>query len=95
MLRDLNLTDFRIHQVRSYGRNIAVNVWWDHYGSQRANLDGCLDAFDEDLTLNNVDFQSFSQYMNQPDALRWDYMVMSWYGNIFRITGPLWGECNP
>ena len=30
-----------IHQVRSYDRNIAVNVWWDHLATLDIDPDQC------------------------------------------------------
>lgn len=61
-----------IHQVRSYSRNIAVNVWFDSYGSHKVDLDSCADhaARDKSLSLADVEFFSFEHFMHQPEALR-------------------------
>ena len=31
----------RIHQVRSYGRNIAVNIWWNHWKNKEIDIESC------------------------------------------------------
>ena len=46
--------------MRSYGRNIAVNVWWDHDRSLDMDLNVCKDVqFDTSLTMENIKLQGF------------------------------------
>jgi len=47
-----------IHQVRSYDRNIAVNLWWDQAGTKALDLDKCRrgTTTDPNLSLRNVDW---------------------------------------
>lgn len=60
----------RIHQVRSYGRNIAVNIWWDHHANKYINLNMCEPEEDLRLTMNNVNFIGFDTIINSPNLLR-------------------------
>lgn len=59
-----------IHQVRSYNRNIAVNIWWDHHRNSEINLDKCPSEVDIGFTLAQANFVSFSELMNTISALR-------------------------
>jgi len=59
-----------IHQVRSYNRNIAVNVWWDHHRNSEIDLENCPTELDLDLTLHKVNFISFSELMNSVNSIR-------------------------
>jgi hypothetical protein len=49
-----------IHQVRSYDRNIAVNVWWSHYQSKTFDLSLCEGSheFDSNRTLDRINWQA-------------------------------------
>ena len=63
---------FRIHQVRSFGSNLAVNIWWRHHLTQDINYKHCTDPCDPDITLNEVDFRGFDDtFMKlQPEEAR-------------------------
>ena len=41
--------------MRSYGRNIAVNFWWDHYLSLDVDLSQCTNDPDPSLTVDQVE----------------------------------------
>ncbi|GAB1602999.1 bifunctional peptidase and arginyl-hydroxylase JMJD5-like [Argonauta hians] len=45
-----------IHQVRSYGSNLAVNVWWDHSKNNAINIDQCLKQCRSNLVLDDINF---------------------------------------
>ncbi|KAK3097177.1 hypothetical protein FSP39_007148 [Pinctada imbricata] len=62
-----------IHQVRSYGSNIAVNIWWNHFKNKDINLDLCNHQCNLDMTLGNVEFGGFEQVMETLDSIK-DHM---------------------
>ncbi len=45
--------------MRSYDRNLAVNVWWDFHRNKEIDLDRCPTEADPLLTLDKVNFMSF------------------------------------
>ncbi len=59
-----------IHQVRSYNRNIAINIWWDHYRNRDVELDACPEHPDSPLTLASVSFQGFDDMEETLDGIR-------------------------
>ncbi len=56
--------------MRSFGRNIAVNIWWDHHNNEHIDLNKCETEEDVTLTMNNVDFIGFDAIANLPEQLR-------------------------
>ena len=60
----------RIHQVRSYGSNLAVNVWWQHYLTDDLDFTQCNDPCDPSVTLKDGNFKGFGGEMLDPDQLR-------------------------
>ena len=56
--------------MRSYNRNIAVNIWWDHYKNSEVNLDRCPKEVNVDFTLEKVEFSSFADVMNSISSLK-------------------------
>lgn len=55
---------FRFHQVRSYDRNIAVNLWWKHTpGFVPEDCDG----FEQNQTLDKVTFTSLENDMEESE----------------------------
>ena len=55
---------FRFHQVRSYGRNIAVNLWWKYTpGFVPRDCDGV----EQDQTLDKVTFTSLDSDLEQSE----------------------------
>lgn len=49
-----------IHQVRSFDRNIAVNLWWDHAGTKALSSDRCKNATrDRSWTFRDIDWAHF------------------------------------
>ena len=61
---------FRIHQVRSYGSNLAVNIWWKHHLTSDIEFDKCNDPCDREFTLAEVDFGGFTQTFSDPEEIR-------------------------
>ena len=62
----------RIHQVRSVGNNVAVNVWWRYLNSD-ISVDDCpLHDIDESLTLDQLSRHGDSDScQSQSHSLRW------------------------
>ncbi|XP_033740827.1 uncharacterized protein LOC117327771 isoform X1 [Pecten maximus] len=58
-----------IHQVRSYGNNLAVNIWWNHHIAPEVNLDLCNAECDHQMTLNHLEFRGFGE-MTSVDGIR-------------------------
>jgi len=67
----------RIHQVRSYGNNIAVNVWWRHHVNTHVDVEKCLqqqnDVVDRSLTLDKVTCHDNHLYSDDTQSLRSSY----------------------
>ena len=62
---------FRIHQVRSYNRNIAINFWFGTKPRQTLDdFDLCRSSPDPDLTVDKVSFKGMGEIDNNIDALR-------------------------
>lgn len=59
-----------IHQVRSYGSNLAVNVWWDHFKNKDVNWDDCNVECDPFLTLMKISFNGFSSQLESLDHIK-------------------------
>lgn len=47
----------RIHQVRSYGSNLAVNIWWNHDEGLKMDPQKCKEKCDQNLNLSQVNFE--------------------------------------
>ena len=62
---------YRIHQVRSYGSNLAVNVWWHHYLKEDIDFGECNDACDPALTLNDAVFEHKDGGTMPPEEVRY------------------------
>ncbi|CAI9728759.1 wybutosine-synthesizing 5-like isoform X1 [Octopus vulgaris] len=45
-----------IHQVRSYGSNLAVNIWWNNSKNHLIDVNKCLKECRHDLSLADVSF---------------------------------------
>ena len=60
----------RIHQVRSYDRNIAVNVWWDAFKSKDLDLEKCDSEFDPEWSLERVHLTGFNDLEASPAMIR-------------------------
>ena len=60
----------RIHQVRSYGSNLAVNIWWKHHLTEDIDFGRCNDPCDLEFTLAEVDFGGFTQTFSDPEEIR-------------------------
>lgn len=58
-----------IHQVRSYGNNLAVNIWWNHHIAPEVNLDLCNALCDHQMTLDLLEFRGFGE-MTTVDGIR-------------------------
>ncbi|WAR06948.1 hypothetical protein MAR_016906 [Mya arenaria] len=59
-----------IHQVRSYGSNLAVNIWWKHYIADELNYTTCNDPCDPDFTLDMAHFLGFEGLSESPYETR-------------------------
>jgi len=60
----------RIHQVRSYNRNIAVNIWWNSFKNEAIDLEKCDKEFDPTLTLDNVVTTGMDGLESSPEIIR-------------------------
>ena len=58
--------------MRSYERNIAVNIWWDTFRNNELNLDVCDSPFDPDWALDRVEFVGFAGLDSSPAVIRWE-----------------------
>jgi len=56
--------------VRSFNRNIAINVWWNHHWSFDVDLAKCAEEEPLVITLDKVDLQGFSPISDDMDALK-------------------------
>jgi len=59
MFASIMMLSARIHQVRSRGNNIAVNVWWRHRLNADVDVDSCRrhdndNGVDQSLTLDKL-----------------------------------------
>jgi len=71
----------RIHQVRSDGNNIAVNVWWKHHLNFDVDIDRCDSVsdsvsdsdvgVDQSLTLDKVSIHSDRSHSDVTPSLRY------------------------
>ncbi|XP_060584355.1 tRNA wybutosine-synthesizing protein 5-like [Ruditapes philippinarum] len=59
-----------IHQVRSYGSNLAVNIWWKHHLSQDLDFNSCTDPCEPGMTLKEADFKGFGDLTADPEEIR-------------------------
>jgi len=60
--------------VRSYGNNIAVNVWWKHHLDSHVDVDECLhhrdNVIDQTLTLDKVTVRADNLDSDDTQSLR-------------------------
>lgn len=58
-----------VHQVRSYDRNIAVNLWWDHHLTKQLDPKVCQDTtyYDPSITLSTVDWVKLKETVENRD----------------------------
>ena len=61
---------FRIHQVRSFGSNLAVNIWWKHHLSSDLDFNSCTDPCEPGMTLLDADFKGFDDLIGDPEEMR-------------------------
>lgn len=73
-----------IHQVRSYGSNLAVNVWWRHHLTVNLDYSQCNRQCDPNLTLQDAIFTGFDGLSFDPSQIR-DHLLMS-LGSEDRLT---------
>lgn len=57
--------------MRSYDRNIAVNIWWDTYKNGDIDLNKCDNEFDPHWTLDRVDLTGFAELETSPAVIRY------------------------
>lgn len=58
-----------IHQVNSYGSNLAVNVWIYHEVSMNLDLSKCPDKYDANLTLDTYELSGVHRYGEKKNVL--------------------------
>lgn len=63
-----------IHQVRSFGRNIAVNLWFDHFKNKNVDVDKCPSAPKSEMTFEGLNFAGFNTMAEDPEAIK-DHMM--------------------
>lgn len=56
--------------MRSYGSNLAVNVWWKHHMADHLNFDRCNNPCDLEFTLAEAEFGGFEQMTLDPEDVR-------------------------
>lgn len=56
--------------MRSFGSNIAVNIWWSHQKIERLDVDRCTNDLDTDLTLDKVTFFGFAPITDDMEVLK-------------------------
>ncbi|XP_067951075.1 uncharacterized protein [Watersipora subatra] len=60
-----------IHQVRSYGRNIAVNTWWNHWKNSELNLENCPEV-PEEKPINTAKFHGWGDFESRDEGV-WEH----------------------
>ncbi|XP_077977793.1 uncharacterized protein LOC144433363 [Glandiceps talaboti] len=62
----------RFHQVRSQGRNIAVNIWFSHFATLKQDLQKCRDivTMETDNTLADYDFPGLNSLNEDIEIIR-------------------------
>lgn len=63
-----------IHQVRSYGSNLAVNIWWKHHLSDDLDYDRCSDPCNPKITLAEANFEGFHDLISDPQEIKGHFM---------------------
>ena len=58
----------RIHQVRSYGRNIAVNIWWNHWRNKEIDLSKCAHR-ETDKPITEAQFMGWGDFENRDEGV--------------------------
>lgn len=59
----------RIHQVRSYGRNIAVNIWWNYWKNKEFELDTCEDK-EEWMPIAQAKFHGWGDFESRDEGVK-------------------------
>ncbi|CAH1798269.1 unnamed protein product [Owenia fusiformis] len=59
-----------IHQVRSYGSNLAVNIWWDFHKNRDVDLEKCNKEVDNTLTFKDIIFNGFGEMFSNAKAIK-------------------------
>ncbi|XP_046553666.1 LOW QUALITY PROTEIN: tRNA wybutosine-synthesizing protein 5-like [Haliotis rubra] len=62
------------HQVRSFGSNLAVNIWWDHYSARSTDLDTCGTSCDHSIKLNSVKQHGMDSTMSNIGSIK-DHLI--------------------
>ena len=60
----------RIHQVRSYGSNLAVNVWWHHHVIDDLDYATCTDPCDPTYTLSMANTEHSKSFADNPAEVK-------------------------
>lgn len=58
----------RIHQVRSYGRNIAINIWWNHWKNTEINLAKCTET-EEKKAITEAKFVGWGDFETRTEGV--------------------------
>ncbi|XP_033112888.1 lysine-specific demethylase 8-like [Anneissia japonica] len=63
------------HQVRSQDRNIAVNIWWNHYMMKNQDFSQCQDIPPGELkTIDKFEFNGVTNMFRESESIR-DHML--------------------
>ncbi|KAL4233739.1 hypothetical protein ACF0H5_008419 [Mactra antiquata] len=75
-----------IHQVRSYGSNLAVNIWWKHHLSSDLDYTQCNDPCDTQLTLADAKFAGFTELARDPEEVKSQLRSFVGHGDGVKIS---------
>ena len=56
--------------MRSFGRNIAVNLWFDHFKNKDVDVDKCPSAPKSEMTFEGLHFAGFDRLNEDPEAIK-------------------------
>ena len=56
--------------MRSFGRNIAVNLWFDHFKNKDVDVDKCPTAPKSQMTFEGLHFTGFDRLNEDPEAIK-------------------------
>ncbi len=57
--------------MRSFGRSIAVNIWFDYFQNEHIDLSLCGTVQDNSQTMDKIELVGFGEVMNSPGQLRY------------------------
>jgi len=79
-----------IHQVRSYGRNIAVNIWWNHWKNKELDLSKCAKQ-EEGKSISDALFHGWGDFENRDEGVLEHTKDLLSMAHILKpVTFPRW-----